>query len=311
MVAVPIVIIILFMPTTMTAAVWASLEVPEPTQRYWQNQLQQVSTFKDDTGFTVDLPAGWIANDYANTGLDAQQVENTLGYTKLVTFCTESGAVPSLGAVVPECDLSPFSGEWVTVFRYTDLAKKPEFANIVQSGRALTANDVFLYHLEEMKRWFDADAVNRERSGPPWTNIIYERFTQEDVSIERKAADGTPLPLIIGKAVMNEGGYNLYFIDDTTGYAYRITSDSFLVGEWITGTRPLTEPNEVLWIFNSARLDTAPSSASLGHPLLTYTPPNYLDPNDPGAIVAATPVQQGPSSESSNNNPFLELFQIR
>jgi hypothetical protein len=64
----------LFKTSTMIAAARASLEVSEPTQRYWQNQLQHqvLSTFTDDTEFNVDLPTGRIANDYTNTGPDAK-----------------------------------------------------------------------------------------------------------------------------------------------------------------------------------------------------------------------------------------------
>lgn len=34
-----------------------------------QSSYAQIATntFTDDTGFTVDLPPGWIANDYQNT----------------------------------------------------------------------------------------------------------------------------------------------------------------------------------------------------------------------------------------------------
>jgi hypothetical protein len=64
-----------FTTSTMVAAAWAPLEVSEPTKGRWQSQLQQqqqVSRFTDDSGFTVDLPAGWITYDYANTGPDAK-----------------------------------------------------------------------------------------------------------------------------------------------------------------------------------------------------------------------------------------------
>jgi hypothetical protein len=58
------------------------------------------TAFTDDTGFTVDLPQGWIANDFENNGAEAQALEGNLGYTKLVTFCEENDAISSLGSVV-------------------------------------------------------------------------------------------------------------------------------------------------------------------------------------------------------------------
>ena len=53
-------------------AAWAPLEVSKATKGRWQSQLQQVSRFTDDSGFTVDLAAGWITYDYANSGPDAK-----------------------------------------------------------------------------------------------------------------------------------------------------------------------------------------------------------------------------------------------
>jgi hypothetical protein len=65
--------ILVFMTSRMTAAAWASLEVSEPTKGRYQSPLQQqVSRFTDVTGFTVDLPTGWITHDYADAGPDAK-----------------------------------------------------------------------------------------------------------------------------------------------------------------------------------------------------------------------------------------------
>jgi hypothetical protein len=119
------------------------------------------TVFTDDTGFTVDLPQGWIANDFDNNGAEAQALEDNLGYTKLVTFYRGEDSFPSLGSEVSRCEISTTS-DWVQVFRYKNLASKPEFASIVQSGRAITASDVFLYHLEELKRYADATGVRFE-----------------------------------------------------------------------------------------------------------------------------------------------------
>ena len=64
----------LFTTSLMMAAAWISLEIPEATRRFWQNQLQrqQVPILTDDTAFIVDLPTRGISNHYANTGPDAK-----------------------------------------------------------------------------------------------------------------------------------------------------------------------------------------------------------------------------------------------
>ena len=64
----------LFTTSTMIDSTLASLEVTEPTKRFWQSRLQHqvLSTFTDDTEFTIHLPTGRIANNYyAHIGLDA------------------------------------------------------------------------------------------------------------------------------------------------------------------------------------------------------------------------------------------------
>lgn len=64
----------LFTTSTMIAPTLASLEVTEPTKRFWQSRLQHqvLSTFTDDTEFTIHLPTERIANYYTNAGPDAK-----------------------------------------------------------------------------------------------------------------------------------------------------------------------------------------------------------------------------------------------
>lgn len=119
--------------------------------------MATTTSFTDDTGFTVDLPPGWIANDYQNTGPEAAATENQLGYTKLAIFCQSDDTAPRFGSSVGTCNAG-FSGDWVQVFRYKNFASNP----IVSAGTgglplsALTPTHVYLYHLEEIRGVRDA-----------------------------------------------------------------------------------------------------------------------------------------------------------
>ncbi|HEU4822630.1 MAG TPA: hypothetical protein VFS97_04335 [Nitrososphaeraceae archaeon] len=253
---------------------------------------QGAKPFTDDTGFTVDLPLGWIANDYRNTGPDAAITENNLGYTKLVTFCNENDAAPTLGSEVPSCNISPL-GDFIEVFRYKDLASKSEFASIVQSGREITANDVFLYYLEELKRYGKATVLP---GASPLTPLIDEEFTRENVPIEVNISNpgqtvGTQATPLIGKIAMVNTNYHLFFIDPNTGYAYRVTEIHSSIVERDNPNKVLKVSDMIiLSIIDSVRLEAPLDSDNISHPLFTYEPPTTPDYNDPGALVLASPI---------------------
>jgi hypothetical protein len=211
------------------------------------------TTFTDDTGFTVELALGWTANDYDNKGGEALAAENKLGYAKLVTFCSDNNEVPT-------CDES--LGDYVQVFRYKDLHKRPEFASIIASGKPITANDMFLYHLEELKE--------RQSSNPYYLPHIYEEWTQENVEVGRiiTSPSGQELATpVYGKITGIDALYNLYFVDDSTDIGYRVSSDSFSVGELAIGSID-SLPLEMITIFDSASLLPAPAAVS--HPVIPY-----------------------------------------
>jgi hypothetical protein len=188
--------------------------------------------------------------------------------------------------------------------RYLDthLASKPEFAPIVGSGRAITANDVFLYHLEEIKRYntiANSDRPYLQGSSPS----IYEGFTQENIPIE---ANGQT---VMGKIVnLGAYGYSLFFIDPATGYAYRVTAGGHEIGEWRDPADRLSRPETIISILDSVSVNLAAANSS--NPLFTYMPSTIPDGQDPGAIVVATspvPSSGQSTSSSSSSSPMQDL----
>lgn len=247
-------------------------------------------TLMDDTGFTITLPAGWIRNDYDNKGASAIDTENKLGYTKLATFCPQDDAVPKLGIEVSICDVGGAATDWITVFRYKDLASKPEFAPIVQSGRPITANDVYLYHLDEIRKYNKALLPN---SAQGWEPIIHEEQTVENIPITRNAAGGPELalPPLNGKAVRTgDTGYSLFFYDDSTGYAYRVSSNGFATRFWGSeNSFPVVIDQRDAIISSIRTSGINPNVEPEPTPVLPYNPPTTFDPNDPGAVILIPP----------------------
>lgn len=77
----------------------------------------RTTVFTDDTGFTVDLPQGWVANDFDNNGAEAQALEDNLGYTKLVTFYRGKTLFLALAAKSQDARYQP----QVIGFKYLDI----------------------------------------------------------------------------------------------------------------------------------------------------------------------------------------------
>jgi hypothetical protein len=270
--------------------------------------------FQDDGGFVVDVPPGWVANDFQNSDPQAISTENKLGYTKLLTLCPSEDAIPSLGSEVPTCDTS-HPNDYVQVFRYKHVSEKPEFASIVQSGRAITPNDIFLYHLEELKRYYNfMSSVNPPGVSPHQPNIR-EQYTVDGVTVDRyNPAEGESLlnsspqtPITDGKIAMVDDEYSLYIMDRNTDYGYRVTAGGFVIEDWIIGITNSGPPESVISILNSASLRTIDPDTQIitvNHPLLPYVPVTTgADRTDPGAVVLGT--LPSPSQSQRDNTQVI------
>jgi hypothetical protein len=263
-------------------------------------------TFMDDTGFTMRLPPGWIGYDYDNNEASAIDTEDKLGYTKLATFCPQEDAVPKLGSEGLTCNVGSHTSDWITVFRYKDLASKPEFAPIIQSGRQITANDVYLYHLEEIRNFDKASNPNNPQF---WEPMLYEEYTEENVPVKRNAAGGPELALspLNGKVAMTaETGYSLFFIDDSTGYAYRVSSNGFTIKYWWAEDSCVLECSAIVPSIHTLGIN--PNVQAEPHPVLPYNPPTVFDYNDPGAVILIPPETLAAQASSSEDPSGLGLF---
>jgi hypothetical protein len=230
-----------------------------------------LSSFTDDAGFGAVLPPGWITNDFDNTSPEAIAFEDQVGYAKLVTFCSEEdSSLPSLGSDIRTCKEIPKSpNEYVQVYRYKGLDKRPEFTPILQSGRAITANDLFLYHLMELQ--------SLPNSGTP-PEAYEDRIQQQSVgvmqqvdanSIERVSTING-LIVLVGYEKLppppGSGGgwrssYNLYFVDPATNDGYRVVSESFDVDLYAYDYRSLSP--DMNQIFESIDLVSPAANAAL------------------------------------------------
>jgi hypothetical protein len=86
-------------------------------------------------------------------------------------------------------------------------------------------------------------------------------------------------------------GYNLYFINENTGYAYRVTAGGLQVFNLRYGNN-VGLPEETLSIIDTARLQRAPADAA--HPIIPYIPITASpDPYDSGAIGLVDNPRQG------------------
>jgi hypothetical protein len=258
---------------------------------------ENIEPFIDDAGFMVNIPPGWIANDYQNTDVQSAAVEDKLGYTKLATFCPSEDATPSLGSEVPTCNTS-FPSDSVQVFRYKHVSQKPEFAPIVKSGKAITSNDIFLYHLEELKRYYKFMSSASPPGASPYQPNIKEEYTVDGVTVDRHNPAGgenfnssRQQPITDGKIAMIDDQYSLFIMDPNTDYGYRVTAGGFTIVDWTVGISNSGPPESIISILNSVGLgniNPANQRVVVTHPLIPYVPPTGPDATDPGAIVVAT-----------------------
>jgi hypothetical protein len=235
--------------------------------------------FTDDTGFTVDLPQGWIANDYQNTGAEATATEDKLGYTQLAILCEAGGTAPRLGSDTATCSTSRIANTYVQIFRYKDFPNKPEIIAAGIPPSLLTGTHVYLYYLDELRHFSQVLYPNGDPSAQE--PIIAEQYTLNGAMIAKEGED-----VIFGDMYMINWKYNLFFLDKSTGHAYRITMVGSDIDDWISGRLLVGQqvPEAIEMITSTVRLNSAPSLVS--HQLFTYEPSIQTLLDDPGAIDA-------------------------
>jgi hypothetical protein len=244
---------------------------PRPLSSGGSASAAPPSLLEEDTGFVAVLPPGWIANDFDNTSPQAIALEEQTGYAKLITFCEEEGsAFPTLGSNTRTCNELPLSAtnEYVQVFRYKELDKRPEFAPVLQQGRNITANDLFLYHLMQLPQF-----PNVNSRAPP--HVFEDKIQQEEVEILQEVAPNsvetvstTDGQIVLIEYQMNEPpnsgfprgtvihSYNLYFVNPVTNDGYRLVMESAAASLYAFDYAPI--PEEMQTIFETAGIILTP-----------------------------------------------------
>jgi hypothetical protein len=134
-------LLVLLLSSTFTSMSYAQTILPSSPSAIASTITR---TFTDDTGFAVDIPPGWVVQDYNNTSAQDREVEKRIGYVVLAMICREDEALPAIGGGI-NCEdaTSP-----VIIFRYRGFATEPEFSAV----QNITTNDFFAYQLQQQQR---------------------------------------------------------------------------------------------------------------------------------------------------------------
>jgi hypothetical protein len=134
------------MSPTFANTSYAQVTLPQPPPSLpAATATMTMRTFTDDTGFTVDVPQGWLAIDDNNTIDTVAKAEAELGFTVLAEFCPEDqGQFLTSG--------TPFCGgaeHRIFAHRYKDFASDPDFLPYISRSNPynITAQDAMTYWL--------------------------------------------------------------------------------------------------------------------------------------------------------------------
>jgi hypothetical protein len=195
---------------TSISAVGTSASPPQQGEQS-MTATTNSTTYKDDAGFTVDLPPGWTAADRDNTGGEAREIAASQLRETLVEFCPPGQSMVNTSTAIVRC--SGDSGI-VRVSRYVNMDINPDFAPGASSVNPstgliimnLTAQDLLDFH---------------DRFSP---NMIVVQSKDMFVNVSSSDnAGGThwqiPGKLILAANQINQLGWiELLFVDWTSGY---------------------------------------------------------------------------------------------
>jgi hypothetical protein len=100
-------------------------------------------------GIRLGVPDGWIVTDIDNTDPISQQAEENGAAGELVVLCPRDQAIPQIGGTYVCPDETQDS---VSVYRFSELKSRPEFAGVVRQNQNITASDFLAYFLQLMEQ---------------------------------------------------------------------------------------------------------------------------------------------------------------
>jgi type II secretory pathway pseudopilin PulG len=203
---------------TSMITVTAALATPSSQQQQQQQQQQSattsttmnLTTYTDDSGFTVTLPLGWTPIDWDNTSREAMEVATSQYKETLVEFCPVGQSVVDNTTSTARCN-DDFGV--IQVSRYLNMDRNPDFAHGASTVDPstglivldLTAQDLIDFH-------------NR-----PSSDMIIVQSQDRPVNVSSTENGGTqwqiPGKLVLAANEINQLGWiHLLFVDWTSGY---------------------------------------------------------------------------------------------
>jgi hypothetical protein len=202
----PMVLIITGMSVFATSAPPQQEEEEQPMTAAAINS----TTYRDDTGFTVDLSPGWRAADQNNTSQEAKEIAASQLRETLVEFCPLGQSLVNTSTSIIRC--SDDSGI-IRVSRYVNMDINPDFAPGASSVDPSTGLIIMNLTAQDLVDFHD-------RLSP---NMIVAQSKDVLVNVNSSDNGGThwqiPGKLILAANQINQLGWiELLFVDWTSGY---------------------------------------------------------------------------------------------
>jgi hypothetical protein len=193
--------------TSMTA--FATSPPPQQVQPL-RAPTTNSTIYTDDTGFTVDLPPGWMPVDQDNTSQDAKEIAASQLRETLVEFCPLIQDAVNISTQIVRC-----SDDFgiLRVSRYVNMDTNPDFARGASSVDPSTGLIVMDLTAQDLVDFHDRESPNM---------IIVQ---SKDVLVNISSSDNgeanwqIPGKLILAANQINQLGWiQLLFVDWTSGY---------------------------------------------------------------------------------------------
>jgi plastocyanin len=176
------------------------------------------ATFQSNIdGIRVGVPSGWVFEDANNTAPSLQQAEQNYGAGVLAELCPQNQATPQIGGTYL-CHDAEEGLDSVSVWRFTDLKSRPEFAGLVQRNQSITTNDLVAYYFLFLEQKANFTNIRLLQNIDTTVNLL---DPQTGVSIATVPAKYIQTSYLNAEGIANDGDVALLTLstDGSTGYA--------------------------------------------------------------------------------------------
>jgi len=175
-----------------------------------QALIDNSTLYTDDTGFTVNIPPGWIAVDHNNTSQEAKEIASSQLKETLLEFCP-----PKQGIVVNSTNAVRCNDDFgiIRVSRYVNMDTNADFARGASSIDPSTGLIVMNLTAQDLVDFHD-------RSSPSM-NIVQSKDILVNISDTDSGGTESRIPgklVLVGNQINQLGWIQLFFVDGTDGY---------------------------------------------------------------------------------------------